>query len=102
MIEGKIHDIVYYACMVAFHPTLHDHACMMHPVQMFLPKVGGVDFGYDEAGIVPGGNRESREQTEDNHHKLLRMNNVEEKHRGSGQEECEGYSWRKKKQFGSS
>lgn len=54
--------------------------------------MGGVDFGYDKTGIIPGRNRESGEETKDDHHKLLRMDNVEEKHRGSGQKKSEGYS----------
>ena len=55
--------------------------------------MGGVDFSYDKTGIIPGWNRESSEQTKDDHHKLLGMDNVEEKHRGSGQEESESYMY---------
>ena len=49
-----------------------------------LPEVGGVHFSYDKTCIIPSRNRESREETQNDYHKLLRVDNVEEKHRGSG------------------
>ena len=48
-----------------------------------------VDFSYDETGIIPGGDRESGEEAKDDHHILLRVNHIEEKHRGGGQEDSE-------------
>ena len=55
--------------------------------------MGWVDFGYDETGVIPGGNGESSEQAENKHHKLLRVDNVEKKHRRSRQEDSESYIW---------
>ena len=53
--------------------------------------MGWVDFGYDETGVIPGWNGESSEEAENEHHKLLRVDNIEEKHRRSRQEDSESY-----------
>ena len=55
-----------------------------------LPQVSGVDFCYDEAGVVPGWSRESGEETQHDDNKYLRVDDVEKEHRGSGGEEAEG------------
>ena len=54
--------------------------------------MGWVDFSYDETGVIPGGNGEGSEQAENEHlDKLLRVDNVEEKHRRSRQEDSKCY-----------
>ena len=51
--------------------------------------MGRVDLGYDETGIVPGRSGEGSEQAQHHYHKHFRVDNVEEKYRGSGRQEAE-------------
>ena len=51
----------------------------MYMCKFTAPEVCGIDFSYDETGIIPSRSGESSEQTQHDHHKHLRVDNVEEK-----------------------